>query len=156
MSGNQAISQSPNNDLRNMKIADDPKSTDIRYCPGCLSEENLSKLRIDGFYVKECLHCELIFTIPLPSDDFLNIFYQGFLYSDGFSSADLSTGDFDREVKARMEELASFPLNPRFHKKFLDFGGGNGAAFVAARKLGFESSYYDVDENSIERLSQKN
>jgi hypothetical protein len=94
--------------------------------------------------IHRCQACALRFARPVPSAAELDAFYQGFLYRKP------SRKKLPRLLRARERELrSSFALSgsPEANagKSFLDHGGGTGAAYGAARRLGLDSWFSDMD-----------
>lgn len=116
-------------------------------CCACNSEHVKKILVINGFDVYKCMNCGLIFTYPMPQDEELQKFYQGFLFEKP------DENKIQKQLVIRKKELTDqFKLNQETNstKKFLDYGGGTGVAYKAAFDLGLNSFYYDIDEKSIE------
>lgn len=89
----------------------------------------------------------MIFGAPLPSQEFLNNYYQGFLFNIPDEKA------LGKTVQKRMIELPKwFTINK--HDRFLDFGGGTGSSYKAAVQLGFDAYYFDLDKKAEEFVKQ--
>jgi SAM-dependent methyltransferase len=116
-------------------------------CSICNSSEVQKILKINGFDVYKCSGCGVLYTFPLPSDEELTDYYQGFLFDEP------KLDKIKSHVKKRVKELQKCFYIDSSEKKskfsFLDFGGGVGAAFAAAKELGLDSYYYDIDKESI-------
>lgn len=77
----------------------------------------------------------------MPSQEFLNEYYQGFL----FNIPDPKI--LRRTVIKRLTELPKwFTIKPK--RSFLDFGGGTGSSFKAAQELGLTAYYFDLDKQA--------
>ncbi len=116
-------------------------------CVACHSEASIKISVINKFDVYKCRNCGLIYTSPLPDDEVLNSFYQGFL----FEKPQLS--DIKNQIPKKKKELkrifdfSSFDLS---QKNFLDFGGGTGLSWIAAKEIGLDAYYFDIDKQAKE------
>jgi 2-polyprenyl-3-methyl-5-hydroxy-6-metoxy-1,4-benzoquinol methylase len=104
--------------------------------------------------IYRCQRCALRFARPVPSAAELEEFYQGFLYRKP------SRKKLPRLLRARERELRSlFALSESAEantgKSFLDHGGGTGAAYAAARRLGLDSWFSDMDRQAIAHVSEE-
>jgi 2-polyprenyl-3-methyl-5-hydroxy-6-metoxy-1,4-benzoquinol methylase len=104
--------------------------------------------------IHRCQGCALRFARPVPSSVELDAFYQGFLYRKP------SRKKLPGLLRARERELiASFALSQspegNAGKSFLDHGGGTGAAYAAARRLGLDSWFSDMDRQAIAHVSEE-
>jgi 2-polyprenyl-3-methyl-5-hydroxy-6-metoxy-1,4-benzoquinol methylase len=119
-----------------------------QYCPICDSDNVIKILNwMKGYNILKCNHCKLIFSEPLPSDVDLHDFYQGFCYN----KPDITR--INNEVKKRKVDLTklfgwNLPVDVK-NNHFLDFGGGSGVATKAAKELGLDAHYFEIDEESI-------
>jgi len=110
-------------------------------CPICKENESPILLDWKEYHIHKCSSCKLLFTLPLPSDETLQSFYQGFMFKTPESHT------IQKEVAGRKKELTRlFDLKEGKHKSFLDYGGGTGASLRAAMDLGLDAYYYDIDE----------
>ncbi len=128
------------------------KSPNELSCPICDSSQASEYLNYGEFAICNCENCKVLFTWPLPSDEYLTKFYQGFMYSDGQAGFMPSPKELEQQLQVRIGEIKKlFDVDEQSAKgkRFLDFGGGTGAAFGAARKIGFDAYFFDVDENAI-------
>lgn len=116
-------------------------------CPICSSTQTCKILNWKlNYSIFKCNECEVFFSSPLPTDTELYDFYQGFQYN----APNLS--NVEEQVIERKKELVHlFELNQQNPKNlsFLDYGGGTGAVFQAAKDLGFDVNFLDIDESSI-------
>jgi SAM-dependent methyltransferase len=116
-------------------------------CPVCSARGATSVLAWSGDRsILRCNSCELLFALPLPTENELHEFYQGFLYRKP------SSEELDRGLSERQAELmALFGIAPGagHGRRFLDQGGGTGLAYAAAKQLGLDSSFCDIDEQAI-------
>lgn len=114
-------------------------------CPACSSEQTYPLLKWQQYTIHRCRDCQLRFITPLPTDEELFKFYQGFLYRPP---------DLDKIrplIEVRKQELrARFAPESAYWsgKKFLDYGGGTGTAYAAARELNLEVYYQDLDQQA--------
>lgn len=115
-------------------------------CPQAPTEHLLAWER--GHDIHRCTACGLIFATPLPSADELAAWYQGFAYHRPTADA-VAAGVADREA-----ELARW-FDVRPGARWLDFGGGNGLAAEAARRLGFDVTFLELDASAAEFAVQQ-
>ncbi|MFT6442361.1 MAG: 2-polyprenyl-3-methyl-5-hydroxy-6-metoxy-1,4-benzoquinol methylase [Salibacteraceae bacterium] len=113
-------------------------------CPVCNSEKNTKLLDWKKYEMMRCKSCALIYSTPLPTDQEITDFYQGFLFQQ---PADF---EIDKKLKTRKTELTNlFKLTSNSKgKKLLDYGGGTGAVFKSATELGLDTYYYDLDKKA--------
>ena len=93
-----------------------------------------------------CRTCGLVFARPLPTDEALDRFYQGFAYRRP------RVEQVAEQVEARKREFQRAGFADRARTagcRLLDFGGGTGVATLAARELGFDAFLQEVDEQAI-------
>jgi 2-polyprenyl-3-methyl-5-hydroxy-6-metoxy-1,4-benzoquinol methylase len=97
--------------------------------------------------IYRCEHCALLFAHPLPSSEQLTEFYQGFLYRRPDHRA------IPRLKAERRDEITRvFGLSPGAKtngRTFLDHGGGTGLAYAAAKELGLDSWFSEMDEQAV-------
>jgi SAM-dependent methyltransferase len=108
-------------------------------CPICTSTKTQKIINWGLYAIKECYNCGLIFSDPMPSREFLNHFYQGF----SFNVPDKK--NIRKLVDKRKLELETLFDCFGAGKYFLDYGGGSGSAFKAARELKLVPFYHDLD-----------
>jgi len=119
------------------------------HCPICNSIETKSVLNWGEYSINNCKQCNLVYGNPLPTETFLEKFYQGFLFNKPNKS----------EVR-RIVEKRKVELNKLFNfqgedKKFLDYGGGTGSAYKAACELRLNSYYHDLDKEAEAFVKQE-
>jgi len=119
----------------------------MAHCPICESEKIKGLLSWKKYTIHQCLNCKLIFSSPLPSNNELSEFYQGFLFKKP------EDYEIDKQIKKRKKELIKLfdlPIqkDSLVNKKFLDYGGGTGVVYKAASELGMDSYYHDVDKEA--------
>lgn len=115
-------------------------------CSVCNSDDVVFICKVNGFMAYRCRNCGLIFTSPMPDDRIINEFYQGFL----FEKPELS--DLKLKIPRKKRELmqtVGLSESNCNGKSFLDYGGGTGLTFAAAQSCGFETYYYDIDNQAI-------
>lgn len=117
-------------------------------CPICKSERVVKLLNwARGYNIHKCNHCKVIYTHPLPPDEELYDFYQGFFYNKPDKS---KVHNEVRKRKAELLRLFGWESSADIsNKRFLDFGGGAGIATKAAKELGLDAHYFDIDEESV-------
>ncbi len=122
-----------------------------RACPICREERTRDVVRWRmGYTICECEACGVLFSDPLPSPEQLVEFYQGFLYKKP-SPARLS-----ELVATRCRELASLlGRNDGSGLRLLDHGGGTGLTYAAAKALGFDAYYNDLDQQAVALLREQ-
>lgn len=120
-------------------------STTNTTCPICQAAAPRYVLKWKEFSIYRCPSCHLRYATPLPSDQELFEFYQGFLYRPP---------DMDRLpslLALRKQELNRLfaPDSTSWNgKTFLDYGGGTGLAYAAAKELGLQVYYQDLDQQA--------
>lgn len=105
-----------------------------------------------GYRIHKCSDCQLLLSDPLPTDEKLLEFYQGFLYRKS------KDNELEAQVIRRSAELTEhFGWNEtsRVGKTFLDHEGGTGVALEAARRAGCQCYFYQVDEQAIEFVKSR-
>ncbi len=112
-------------------------------CPICRSKSRYLHQWTPPYSINSCPSCGALFAYPMPSDDELSEFYQGFLYrrSDAAKRKKL--------IERRKQELQRLFGRLERGLHFLDYGGGTGTASLAAAELGLTVTLYDIDEESI-------
>ena len=113
-------------------------------CPICKSEDAKKLINWKEYKIYKCNHCNLIYTKPLPDDKSLMDFYQGFLYN--IPDPHQIRSQIEKRKK-ELKKLFSFPSSIE-GKTFLDYGGGTGSAYKAAKELKLSTYYQDWDENA--------
>jgi 2-polyprenyl-3-methyl-5-hydroxy-6-metoxy-1,4-benzoquinol methylase len=115
-------------------------------CPICSHRQTrvIAPWRL-GYTINECDGCGVLFSDPLPTEAQLLAFYQGFLHKK--PSAAALEGEIKKDVRALRELL---DLEQGAGLQFLDHGGGTGVTFAAAKRLGFDAFFNDVDQQSID------
>jgi len=119
-------------------------------CPICKSADTraLARWRL-GYTICECGACNVLFSDPLPTDDQLSAFYQGFLYNKP------DVRRLGASIARRKDELSGL-LRTRHGAglRLLDHGGGTGVSYAAAKQLGFETYFNDLDQHAIELVRE--
>lgn len=119
-------------------------------CPVCSASTSHSWPWKPPYKVHSCGACGLLFCHPMPTDEELAEFYDGFLYRKP------DEAQIERLIAEKEEELVRL-LGDRSElqgKSFLDFGGGTGIASAAATRLGMEVSFYEIDPQASEFVEQ--
>lgn len=116
----------------------------VRNCPACFSANE--SLNIQGciFCLHKCADCGLAFSSPMPSDNELLAYYQGFNFLRQ------SPASLLRSLPAIRESLQFFVGRSESHGRFLDYGGGSGIYTLAAEQLGWEADLFDYDKQMID------
>jgi SAM-dependent methyltransferase len=86
----------------------------------------------------------MLSSYPLPTENALKEYYQGFLFDPP------SRTDAEKNVKKKEDDLVKWFGKIKGDKLLLDYGGGVGYTYAAAKRLGFDAKYYDVDIQSME------
>jgi 2-polyprenyl-3-methyl-5-hydroxy-6-metoxy-1,4-benzoquinol methylase len=94
------------------------------------------------FRLYKCGGCGLVSTHPMPDDERLLRFYQGFKFEPPAPATLVA------EIEAVRVSLEGLCKGVE-RRRFLDFGGGCGIYAAAARQLGFEVTLFDVDESGL-------
>ena len=92
-----------------------------------------------------CPSCKTLFSNPIPSEDELDAFYQGFLYRKPDASKLKKLVE-----KKKMEIQKLFGRAIQTGRTFLDYGGGTGIASLAAEQLGLKVTLYEIDNDALE------
>ncbi|PLX08159.1 MAG: hypothetical protein C0596_07620 [Marinilabiliales bacterium] len=103
-------------------------------------------IKINSYSIFKCSNCGLIFTNPLPEDKDLDEYYQGFLFNEP------KPDKIKKQIESRTNELNAhfIPKSDDLSQiSFLDYGGGTGAMFEAARKTGYDAFYFDIYKESV-------
>lgn len=116
----------------------------MKNCIICNSIKVRKIINWDGYSINKCNDCKVIFTSPLPSDELLLDYYQGFLFNKP------EEFEIRKQIEKRKIELKKlFPFKVEFqNKNFLDYGGGTGSAYKAACDLNLKAYYHDLDEQA--------
>ncbi len=119
-------------------------------CPACGSHGVRYRFAAaDEFGLAKCGECGLVRTEPMPDEEFLAEFYQGFRFLEP------SMENLESQVDRVAESLRHFIGPATQGGTFLDFGGGAGIYCLAAAKLGYESSLFEVDRQMAEFAREK-
>lgn len=121
-------------------------------CEVCQSELVKEVLTVNSYKVYKCSSCGLIFTFPQPTDKDLLEYYQGFLFNEP------KPEETRKQIEVRLDELkkhfAKFLDSDTSNLKFLDYGGGTGAMYKAAKESGFQAFYFDLDQESVSYVKE--
>lgn len=112
--------------------------------------------RIDRpFDLYYCKNCSLIRANPLPTDESLKIYYQGFQFKaeakDKFGKKLLDVFIDTKELVRTLNALVPIKRNPTL----LDYGGSIGIFSNAFSKLGFKTTNVDIDKFSVNFAKKK-
>jgi len=116
-------------------------------CNICKSNNIKKLINWENYTIQKCSNCKLIFAEPLPSDEELSSFYQGFLFK---KPDETKIPNLIKNRKKELRKLFDFSDQIRFAKDttFLDYGGGTGIVYKTASDLGMDSYYNDLDEQA--------
>jgi len=121
-------------------------------CPICGASALRELLRWRmGHMIFGCSRCGLRFAHPLPTDEELARYYQGFLYR---KPAARSIPRLIARRKQHLAELFGPGIRSSPGKRFLDYGGGTGITHQAAQQLGLDAFFQDIDEQAIAFVQQ--
>ena len=124
-------------------------------CPACgTADARALYAWPSGMHVHRCPRCALLFTRPTPSAEQLEAFYQGFLYR---RPARAKLPGLLAERERELVTLFSLEREPgeNARRSFLDHGGGTGVAYAAARRLGLDSWFAEVDRQAIAFVTEE-
>jgi SAM-dependent methyltransferase len=117
-------------------------------CPVCGSPQTRFTLSWKSSYsIHHCSSCKVLFSTPTPSEEELLHFYQGFLYRKPDPS---KMRGLVEKKKSEIKKLFNLGQSSLEQARFLDHGGGTGATYQAAKELGFDVFFQEVDEKAIE------
>jgi len=113
-------------------------------CPVCGEEARFLYKWISPYSLQHCSGCETLFSDPVPGEDELNEYYQGFVYRKP------DTEKLQGLIEEKKRELSRL-FGDSLHegRSFLDFGGGSGIASLAAAELGLKVVLYEIDQDAI-------
>lgn len=117
-------------------------STTSTACPICKAPSPQRILAWKEFSIYRCQNCKLRYATPMPSDEELFEFYQGFLYRPPAMD---KLPKLLAHRRAELKRLFGPDSSDWKGKSFLDYGGGTGVAYAAAKELGLEVYYQDLD-----------
>lgn len=114
------------------------------HCKVCDSDGVEKIVDWKDYTIYKCTNCNLIFTNPLPDDQLLIDFYQGFLFNKPKKNT------IQKEVRNRKKELKTLFNFQSLDTNtlYLDYGGGTGSSYKAASELGLNAYYHDLDEKA--------
>lgn len=114
------------------------------HCKVCDSDGVEKIVDWKDYTIYKCTNCNLIFTNPLPDDQLLIDFYQGFLFNKPKKNT------IQKEVRNRKKELKTLFNFQSLDTNtlYLDYGGGTGSSYKAASELGLIAYYHDLDEKA--------
>ena len=91
-------------------------------CNICNNEKAAHLMNQGKFDIFSCKNCDSLFTNPLPSDDEIYKFYQGFKYSEGMSGQYIDDTKYKKLVDKKIKTLKSlFMFDDLNQDNFLDF-----------------------------------
>ena len=122
----------------------------------CVCGENMVPLikRKDKYLLLHCPHCSFITSSPLPSEEEIRKFYDGYLFN---KPSDEVVQQRDSSLLEDVKKIvADFPF---YHIKkkvtLLDCGGGTGGYAQAFAKLGYNVMLIDLDVQACNYARQK-
>jgi len=114
----------------------------MNVCPICNSPDTFIILRNSRYSVCRCRSCKLLFGTPLPAEQELMEFYQGFMFAPP-DLADIQR--LKKDKKKELKRLFEFTEADK-NKTLLDHGGGTGLSWISAKELGLDTYYLDPDQ----------
>jgi SAM-dependent methyltransferase len=117
------------------------------YCEACLSDERSLEIRGSKYGLIKCGTCGLVTTDPMPTDEELVDYYQGFSFN--LESPQILKGQLSAIERSLRHFVGEGP------GRFLDYGGGCGIYTVAAKNLGWSSELFDYDKGMIDFAKQE-
>ena len=115
------------------------------WCPICHSNSRYLYQWTPPYSLYYCPSCKTLFSNPIPSEDELNVFYQGFLYRKPDPSK------LKKRIEKKKKEIHKLFGNAiQTGRTFLDYGGGTGITSLAAAQLGLEVTLYEIDNDALE------
>lgn len=121
-------------------------------CPICqCNNVNFICRWSDNFCIYSCDSCTTLYTYPMPSLEQITNYYQGFLYRLPSKNEFLSKiGQAKNDIRT-LFKIGTLNVQ---EKTFLDYGGGTGIKAAAAKELGFQVYYYDVDNQAAKYVKE--
>jgi len=110
-------------------------------CPVCGSRSLRRWRRLDGWMLRRCRECELIFVSPRPTPAELDAMYS----RDYFETFDMKE-PVDEAGIAKQAERVHIVGQFKREGRLLDIGCGNGYFLEGARRAGFDVSGLDVSD----------
>lgn len=118
-------------------------------CPACDQAPVTAAFQwASGMRVFRCGRCGLMFARPAPTAGELEAFYQGFLYR---RPARQRVPALLEERKRELIALFGWSADGRANagRTYLDHGGGTGLAYAAAKELGLDGWFAEMDRQAI-------
>jgi SAM-dependent methyltransferase len=119
-----------------------------KQCPICNFVECRKLIDWKDFEILKCKQCQLIYCSPIPTDDYLENFYQGFLFKPPLPVE--IRKKVNQKVKELRKQFQLWDSDVYRSSSFFDYGGGVGIAYGAAVNLGLNAYYYDLDKAAID------
>ncbi len=101
-------------------------------------------LKSGKYNIYKCYSCGLVFSSPLPTQEELNKYYQGFVFE---KPNEREISRLIKKSQIQLKELFKLNTNSK-NKLFLDYGGGVGINWKAAKDSGLISYYFDIDRQA--------
>ena len=119
------------------------------FCHSC--QKNIPLFLVDSkktYIPLKCAYCGLVQTSPMPSDNELISFYQGFSFECNTPEV------MRRPLTAITQSLKHFigenDESNHSTKTFLDYGGGAGIYCIAAEAIGWKTTLFDYDQKTVD------
>jgi len=125
-----------------------------RKCPVCNVENYTYCFEKDGFDFVKCKDCDCLFVNPVPSDELLTHFYDGFESMEFFHSKILLPTASERHAifKKRVDDMKPF-INKQ--DKIFEIGTSMGFFVNAALKEGWDVSGVEINSNLVDFVRTK-
>ncbi len=124
-------------------------------CPECghdvwsVELQALPDTLTDGtFGIHRCMHCQLMFTQPLPRSEEIGRYYPARYRGNRHAF----TGKMRTALRAKALEQC-FPAG--FRGKLLDIGCGDGSFAIEMKSRGWDVSATEIDPDAVDRLSNQ-
>jgi 2-polyprenyl-3-methyl-5-hydroxy-6-metoxy-1,4-benzoquinol methylase len=118
-------------------------------CPLCNSGHRRIAETVSGYHVNRCEGCELVFSEPIPSEQTLTQYYQGFKYSAPSATAFAHQSRYTRRGAShflpKLEQILGHKI-----ASALDFGGGVGFFSAAMSEHVPDVTLFDLDQQALD------
>lgn len=111
-------------------------------CGADICEEK--PLKLGKYNIYKCYSCGIVFSLPLPTQEELNYYYQGFVFEKPKKK---EIYQIIKKSQIQLKKLFNLTTKSK-NKLFLDYGGGVGINWKAAKDSGLISYYFDIDKQS--------
>ena len=126
----------------------------IQNCPICNNKEFKTLFLKNGFQIRECLYCSLIYASPRPAKEFLKRYYEDSETYNYFQKCILpETEKFRKEhiLKPKLDIVERYSKRGR---RILDVGCASGHFLELAKKSGWNCYGVEPNRNVIDSLKR--